>query len=328
MYLNPTNEACNEVDHAILKLQEDALTGLLSNPKRLQSKYFYDEAGDLLFQKIMASPDYYLTDCEKDIFKNKTAALAKAISPISGDFDLIELGAGDGTKSQYLLSHLVQQNAAFRYVPIDISGHILQQLENRLKAEVPSLATAPLHGEYFEMLEMAYKLSDRPKVILFLGANIGNMTQEEAGSFSRELRGLVNPGDLLLIGLDLKKHPRIILRAYDDRDGITARFNLNLLARMNRELEANFELDKFEHYQNYDPGTGACKSYLVSLRDQTVNVAGHRISFLQDESMFMEVSQKYTLEEAEELAWSSRFKQTDTFLDTKAWFANVLWKAI
>jgi L-histidine N-alpha-methyltransferase len=328
MYLNPTTKACNEDDHTVHKFQEDALTGLLSNPKRLQSKYFYDEAGDLLFQKIMASPDYYLTDCEKDIFKNKTAALAKAISPISGDFDLIELGAGDGTKSQYLLSHLVQQNAAFRYVPIDISGHILQELENRLKAEIPSLVTAPLHGEYFEMLEMAYKLSDKPKVILFLGANIGNMTQEEAGSFSQELRGFVNPGDLLLIGLDLKKHPRIILRAYDDRDGITARFTLNLLARMNRELGANFELDKFEHYQNYDPGTGACKSYLVSLRDQTVNVAGHQISFLQDESMFMEVSQKYTLDEAEELAWSSRFKQIDTFLDTKAWFANVLWKAI
>lgn len=179
-------------------------------------------------------------------------------------------------------------------MPIDISGHILQGLEQRLKREIPFLVTAPLHGEYFEMPEMAYKLSDRPNVVLFLGANIG------------------------------QQHPRSFLRAYDDRDGITAKCNLNLLARMNRELEANFELDKFEHYQNYDQGTAACKSYLVSLRDQTVNVARHQISFLQDESIFMEVSQNHTLKEAEELACSSRFKQINTFLDTKAWFANVV----
>ena len=307
---------------------KDVLAGLCQTPKNLHAKYFYDKAGDALFQQIMACPEYYLTRCELEIFQTQTDQLADIITAPQQDFDLIELGAGDATKSQYLLNALVQRQVPFTYMPIDISGNILSVLGERLQSELPQLDILPLEGEYLEMLRKAAQGSSRRKVVLFLGSNIGNMNQQEALVFCRKLRSALQPGDLALIGFDLKKHPKIILDAYNDPAGITAKFNLNLLQRINRELRANFKLHQFEHYQTYDPDNGACKSYLVSLQHQTVTIGRHNIAFGRDETIFMEISQKYTLEEIETMAGEAGFAPIRDLSDSKGWFADAFWQAV
>lgn len=329
MYQNTVDELLDKTcDNPVDKFRSEVLNGLMGSPKKLQSKYFYDAQGDVIFQQIMSSPEYYLTKCEQEIFKEKTAELAMVINPSDEEFDLIELGAGDGTKSQYLLSHLVAQKASFTYLPIDISINILNELKERLADKLPELDVLMLHGEYFEMLAKVSKASRKRKVVMFLGANIGNMVVREATLFCQTLRDNLNVGDFVLIGFDLKKHPRKILGAYDDKEGITARFNLNLLKRINRELDGNFDLGLFEHYQTYDPGTGSCKSYLVSLADQAVVISGSRIHFALNETIFMEVSQKYSLAETEKIASQSGFVPVHTCLDSKGWFADSFWKAV
>ncbi|RDV16521.1 L-histidine N(alpha)-methyltransferase [Pontibacter diazotrophicus] len=315
-------------DTLLGKFREEVLSGLHRKAKRLPSKYFYDKTGDMLFQRIMACPEYYLTNCELEIFQSKTADLAQIITSDNGTFDLIELGAGDATKSQYLLKYLSDQKASFTYMPIDISGNILSVLEKRLKDEITGLDVTCLEGEYFEMLRIAAELSGRRKIVMFLGANIGNMEPREAKEFCRDLRAHLAPGDLVLMGVDLKKHPKLIWEAYNDSAGLTSRFNLNLLHRINRELKGDFDPDQFEHYQTYDPGSGACKSHLVSLQDQIVTIGDSKIVFGRDESVFMEISQKYTLEEVDNLARETGFVPVYSCPDTKGWFVDAFWKAV
>ncbi|MBK1896248.1 L-histidine N(alpha)-methyltransferase [Chryseobacterium paridis] len=304
----------------------DVKKGLESNPKRLSSKYFYDEVGDHLFQKIMAMPEYYLTKCELDIFQNKTADIAELIAFDKQPFDLIELGAGDAMKSSHLLKYMVEQGLDFTYMPIDISGNILSILDRKLSENIPDLNVVRLEGEYFEMLNKAASLSSRRKVILFLGGNIGNMELEEATLFCIGLKEHLATGDRVLIGFDLKKNPNTILNAYNDKTGITAEFNLNLLARINREFGADFNLDQFQHYQTYDPVGGACRSYLVSLIDQVVTIDHMRISFKENELIDMEVSQKFSEIDIKELAEKSGFEIEGEIKDSKKWFIDSVWK--
>lgn len=304
----------------------DVLKGLKNNPKKLSSKYFYDKAGDRLFQEIMAMPEYYLTQCELDIFKNKTADLARLIIHENEPFDLIELGAGDAMKSTFLLKHLVEKGTQFTYMPIDISGNILSILKEKLSRELPDLEIQALEGEYFEMLQKAASLSARRKVILFLGSNIGNMDAGEAQSFCYSLHQNLASGDRVLVGFDLKKNPHIILNAYSDQNGITAAFNLNLLTRINRELAADFDLKQFQHYQTYDPVSGACKSYLVSLKQQTVKIGNDSILFEENELIDMEISQKFSTEKIEELREKSGFKHLGEIKDSKNWFVDTAWQ--
>ncbi|MHC0444793.1 L-histidine N(alpha)-methyltransferase [Flavobacterium sp. 3-218] len=315
-------------DSAVEQFRFDVLQGLQSTPKKLDSKYFYDKIGDTLFQQIMAMPEYYLTNCEMDIFQNKTSELAEIILETDEAFDLIELGAGDGTKSAFLLQYLLEQKADFNYMPIDISANILTVLNNKLQADLPELNIISLEGEYFRMLEKAAELSERRKVVLFLGSNIGNMEKKEALLFCRTLNSYLSHGDIVLMGFDLKKNPHTILEAYNDKTGITASFNLNLLTRINRELNANFESEKFEHYQTYDPLSGACRSYLISLENQVVSIGGMSIIFDKDESVYMELSQKYSLSESEVLASSSGFETINHIMDSKAWFADAAWRVV
>lgn len=305
----------------------DVLAGLQSHPKHLSSKYFYDKNGDELFQKIMAMPEYYLTRCELDIFKNKTGEIAKGIRAGDEPFDLIELGAGDAMKSTYLLKYLNEQKSDFTYMPIDISGNILSVLEKNLKKQLPGLDIVSLEGEYFQMLEKAMKLSSRRKVIMFLGGNIGNMSKKEATEFCVNLHRLLKKEDIVLIGFDLKKNPYTVLNAYSDASGITAAFNLNLLSRINRELDADFTIDDFQHYESYDPITGACKSFLISLKEQKITVAGERIYFEENEVIDMEVSQKFSKSDIKKLAEESGFTIAGEIADSKDWFVDSIWMA-
>jgi dimethylhistidine N-methyltransferase len=334
------------------------LEGLRSEPKRLLSKYFYDAAGSRIFQEIMNCGEYYPFSCELEIFSETAAGLAGSIMAPGGAFDLIELGAGDCTKSSCLLRYLVEIDADFTYMPIDISSDIIGYLDRQLPVDIPGLRVTGLHGDYFDMLEEAAGLSANRKVVLFLGSNLGNMTPADAERFCRDLRGYLNPGDLVLIGLDLKKCPQTILAAYNDKKGITRRFNLNLLERMNRELNADFDLALFEHFPTYDPETGACKSFLVSLAEQKVSLDTGRgsgldrgldsaldtalgsglnkgsgsgretIHFAKGEAIFMEISQKYTVEQVGRLGKQASFKTVDNFFDSRDWFVDTIWVAV
>lgn len=311
---------------SFFEFKKEVLQGLSNSSKHLNPKYFYDQKGDALFQRIMALPEYYPTSCELDIFKNNTAELAGLIAPDDSPFDIIELGAGDAMKSKYLLQHLVEDGKDFTYMPIDISSNILNVLENTLNKELPTLKIEILVGEYFSMLAKAASLSSRPKVILFLGGNIGNMEFEGVNTFCNQLYNSLSSGDKLLIGFDLKKNPHIILNAYNDVSGITAKFNLNLLTRMNRELDADFILEQFQHYQMYDPVSGACRSFLVSLIKQRVSIGETTIYFEEDEVIHMEISQKFSLNEIYNLAKEGGFKTTGMILDSKKWFVNTIWQ--
>jgi len=311
----------------IRQFRNDVISGMTGKPKKLFSKYFYDDNGDQLFQRIMEMPEYYLTKCELDIFRNRTPELAKAINFTASPFDLIELGAGDAMKSSYLLDYLVGHQADFIYRPIDISGHILAELEAKLAIQIPALSVDCMQGEYFKMLQQEANTSHKRKVILFLGGNIGNMELQEAYLFIKELRSHLHPGDMVLVGFDLKKNPQQILDAYNDKTGITAAFNLNLLTRINRELSANLNLSNFSHYQNYDPVSGACRSYLVSLREQTAEIDGTQVNFTENELVHMEISQKFSRAQINDLAIESGFEQMQEISDAKNWFIDAIWKA-
>ncbi|TXF79481.1 L-histidine N(alpha)-methyltransferase [Chryseobacterium sp.] len=304
----------------------DVLNGLKSSPKRLFSKYFYDKEGDQLFQQIMQMPEYYLTACELDVFRNRTGEIAEAVFYKDSAFDLIELGAGDGMKSVYLLQYLVERETDFTYIPVDISGNILSVLNEELQNKMPELKVVPLEGEYFSMLDKAAGLSVRRKVVFFLGGNIGNMEIGEANNFCREVRRRLNPGDLFVIGFDLMKNPHTVLNAYNDAAGITAAFNLNLLSRMNNELDADFNLDQFQHYQTYDPVSGACRSYLVSLTAQVVRIGDEEIAFGENELIDMEVSQKFSPGQIMEMAKSAGFQIRSQIADSKNWFVDSVWQ--
>jgi len=308
---------------AQLKFYEDVIKGLSSNPKYLESKYFYDTEGDKLFQKIMELPEYYLTRCEYEIFSTQAKEICDTLLKYSEEFDIVELGAGDATKSKFLLEHLVNEGIDFTYYPIDISEHVIEYLENTLPVEIPNLRITGLNGEYFDMIQEANSLSDRKKVYLFLGSNIGNFTPEEAEQFLSLINKNISHGDLLFIGFDLKKNPEQILAAYNDAQGVTKEFNLNLLTRINRELEGNFDESKFVHSPVYNEETGACESYLVSKEEQTVKIDGTEINFFKDEKIHLEISQKYSLSEIESLLKNSGFIPKAQFFDSNKWFTDI-----
>lgn len=308
------------------KFGREVLAGLTEKQKTLPSKYFYDATGDHLFQQIMECSDYYLTRCELEIFTDRTADLASAIGFQREPFDLIELGAGDGTKTIHLLDWLAKRQTDFRYLPIDISENILTELESLVHARLPEVTVQVLAGEYLDMLAEAAMLSNRRKVVLFLGGNIGNLTPREAGDFYREIRRQLQPGDSMVTGFDLMKNPLIVRAAYNDVGGITKAFNLNLLQRINTELNADFDLRLFDHYCSYNPENGACKSYLVSLLQQEVHVADTVICFEEGETIWMEISQKYSPESIAALAVSGGFEVVTNLKDKKGWFTDSVWR--
>lgn len=307
---------------------QEVTSGLLADNKHLDSKYFYDAKGDALFQKIMNSPEYYLSRCELEILNQQAKTISTNIMQHFQQFDLIELGPGDATKSIHLLRALKQADANFTYIPIDISKNVIKDLEEKIPGEIHGLKIRGLAGEYLEMLKKVVKWNDSPKVILFLGSTIGNLNAEDALAFCKAIYGLLNQGDLFFIGFDLKKNPNTILSAYNDNEGVTRDFNLNLLARINKELGANFNLDSFEHFPTYDPISGLCKSYLISKTEQSVFIekSNATIPFKKHEPIFMEISKKYSIEETEKLAHDASFSVEANFLDSRNWFLDSLWK--
>ena len=313
-----------ETTISITPFAEDIFKGLQKENKTLPSKYFYDARGDELFQRIMHLDEYYLTSKELEIFETQKDDILRAIYD-GKPFRIIELGAGDGLKTKILLRHFLESGIDFTYTPVDISGNVLKILEESLKDELPDLKIEPYEGDYFEAL---LEVSERPEkdVVFFLGSNVGNFSEEEAEGFLTKLQNFLKPEDLLFMGVDLKKDPSVILAAYNDSEGVTREFNLNLLDRINEELDADFDRNQFLHYPYYNPHTGECRSYLISKVEQTVQIEEETIHFRAWEAIFMEISKKYDQPQLEKLASVSGFSPMDTFLDDAEWFADVLWR--
>ena len=304
----------------------DVDKGLSQSPKKLNSKYFYNKKGDQLFQKIMKMDEYYLTSSEFEIFSMQKEKIFGKIKESKKPFQLIEFGAGDGYKTKVLLKYLLQQDVNFEYVPIDISKNVLKQLQKSLAAELPDLVVKPMGMDYFKALETLKSNNDR-KIVLFLGSNIGNFSKENAPKFLSEISARLNKNDLFLMGVDLKKDPHIILNAYNDKNGITKAFNINLLSRINEDLDADFDIFNFDHFPVYDPVSGATKSYLISKREQTITIGALNKQFQFDagEPIDMEISQKYSIKEIENLAKQSNFEIVDHFYDCKHYYVDTLW---
>lgn len=271
----------------------DVLAGLSASPKTLSSKYFYDDEGSRLFMEIMKLPEYYLTRSELEIFTDQAIDILEAFSPGEKAFDLIELGAGDGMKTAILIEQFLEKGVDITYMPIDISREALDALTARFHEKFPDLAMTPHVGDYFRTLETLKNESGRRKILMFLGSNIGNFDREQSLDFFKSIRGVMNDNDKLFTGFDLQKDPRVIVSAYDDPQGVTAAFNLNLLRRINRELGADFNLENFSHYAVYRPIDRAARSFLISREKQTVNIEalGRSFDFDQWEAVFMEISQ-------------------------------------
>lgn len=306
---------------------EDVLNGLTAFPKRLSSKWFYDAKGDELFQGIMAAPEYYLTSRELEIFQNQADRFLAAMEGQA--FDLVELGAGDGTKTQYLIEHFLAKGVDFNYLPIDISQNALDGLGENVRNRWPNLPFHPVQGDYFDALDrLPSGTKPRPRLVLFPGANIGNFKPVEAADFLARLRQHLRLGDTVAVGFDLKKDPSRILAAYNDAAGYTSQFNLNLLQRINRELDANFDLSKWQHWPTYDPVTGATRSFLVSKEAQAVFIKGigKTISFAAWEAIDMEISQKYSLLEIEALARRSGYEPYVHLQDAQGDFVDSIWR--
>ncbi len=315
------------------KIQEafakDVQEGLSAKFKHIPSKYFYDKTGDSLFQAIMKMPEYYPTRCEYEVFKIQKKRLTAAFQIQNNEIDLIELGAGDGYKTKVLLLHLIETGINVNYIPVDISANVLDILEEGLRKEIPGLKVNGINADYFDALSDLNMISEKQKVILFLGSNVGNLSNDSAIEFFSKIASLCKKGDMLLTGFDFKKDPRVIQLAYDDPTGITRNFNLNLLTRMNRELGANFIVDQFSHYPVYDPISGTAKSFLVSLKKQGVNFQALDKSFHfgKWELVHTEISQKYDLEIISNLAEKSGFNLINNYFDCRFFFVDSLWSS-
>lgn len=309
--------------------EEDVYKGLTTFPKYLYSKYIYDKKGDKLFQDIMALPEYYLTKCEYDILEKYTAEIADAFQSPRG-FDLIELGAGDGKKTKVLLRHLVAQNTDFSYLPVDISLNVLEELKASLKKELPEFPIKIQQGTYLKTLEELSGFSSRKKVIMMLGSNIGNLLHKDAINFMKNIAGAMNSEDMLFMGFDQKKNPQTILNAYNDAQGVTEAFNKNLLERINSELNGNFDVDSFLHWETYDPETGTAKSFLVSKEDQKVVIEnlGLEVHFEAWETIHTEISQKYDDAVVTWLAREAGLKVDRTFTDSKNYYKNYIFTVV
>ena len=303
---------------------KDVDEGLSLSTKSLPSRYFYDKVGDEIFVKIMEMPEYYLTDAELEIFNGQTEALISSFGMNGEHFEVVELGAGDGIKVINLLKKL--NGSKFTYAPIDISQNAISKLKDRLLGEMPELDFDGQQGEYFEVLD---KLKDvGKKVILFLGSNIGNLTDDRAHDFMLKISESMNHHDKLLIGFDLKKNPETIELAYNDPHGYTEAFNINLLKRINRELNGNFDFQKFKHIPEYDEESGIALSYLESQEDQEVFIGeiGKSFIFRQGERIHTEISRKYDLDIINEIARNTGLIVKQKFYDSRMYFVDVLFE--
>jgi len=287
----------------------DVIAGLTAKPKRLPPKYFYDSAGSALFERITQLPEYYPTRCELELLRGNAPAIA---SLFPQNCALIEFGAGSSRKARILLGAAATVEA---YVPVDISGDFLQQDAAQLRRDFPHLAVHPVVADFTQSFEIPPAIAMRPRVGFFPGSTIGNFEPYEAAKFLRHAGAILGPGAVLVIGVDLVKDTNILCPAYNDAEGVTAKFNLNLLARINRELGADFDLTRFEHHAFYNCEQNRIEMHLASTKRQKVKVHGTAIAFRAGETIHTENSYKYTLAAFAALAHGSGWSPVQVWSD-------------
>ncbi len=315
-------------------VREAVLAGLSASPRTLPSRLFYDQAGSALFEQICDLPSYYLTRTELAILKAHLPAMADRIGP---DALIIELGSGAGTKTRLLLDAL---DAPAGYVPIEISREALLASARGLCRSFPDLPILPVCADYGQSFTLPTPAAapgspgspgspgqgPARRVVYFPGSTIGNLDAPAARALFRRMRELAADGGGLLLGVDLVKSPDVLIPAYDDPEGVTAAFNLNLLRRINREAGADFDLSRWRHEARWNAAESRMESHLVSTGDQTVHVGGRRFAFAPGEGIWTESSYKYTRESIAALA--EGFEPVESWTDPRGWFDVTYFRAI
>ena len=309
----------------------DVERGLAAQSKYVSPKYLYDEVGSQLFEQICLQPEYYLTRTEASILNKHAPVISKLLG---SNIEIIELGSGSSSKTAILLRYLSLYKKRIYYFPIDISSSILMESTRRLKSQFPNISIIGIRSDYDLGIDKAaaaaagcmsaernQEIPDM-KLLLFLGSSIGNFELIEARSLLGSVRKKLHTNDLLLVGFDLQKDESVLNAAYNDKAGITAKFNLNLLARINRELDGNLELGKFEHHAFYSREQQRMEMHLVSKTDQQLYIGalGKTFSIRKGESIHTENSYKYTLNQIAALADDCSFTLEKNFMDKNRWF--------
>ncbi len=300
-------------------IEREVLDGLSRPVKTLPPKFFYDQHGSELFDRITELAEYYPTRTEESILRRCAPEVAELVGP---DVRVVEIGSGSSKKTGVLLHAL---KAPRQYVPIDIAGDFLEAASERMRGEHPGLDIAPVHGDYTQPIKLPPVQGAKGNLAFFPGSTIGNFEPDDAIAFLKRIAAMVGPGGRLLLGVDLRKDPTRLHAAYNDAEGLTAQFNLNVLARINKEVGADFPLDRFRHYAFYEPVQGRIEMHLVSLADQTVRVGApataESIHFKLGETIRTEYSYKYTPEGIAELGKPAGFSVERLWRDEENLFS-------
>lgn len=322
-----TSEGANRVHfHNFLSPQTsflaDVLIGLARPQKSIPPKYFYDDAGSRLFEAICELPEYYPTRTEIALMEARAAEIAACLAP---NVQLIEFGSGASTKSRLLIEAAKPSN----YIPIDISDSALREACERLRRAYPTLTINAVCADFTQPLHLRAPvvMPDTERVIYFPGSTIGNFEPAEAHAFLRNVAAMLGDGGQLLIGVDLKKDRAVLEAAYNDAEGVTARFNLNLLVRMNRELGANFLIERFRHRAFYDEARGRIEMHLESLDPHTVRIADRDFHFRAGETIHTEISVKYSVFEFQDVGRAAGFVPLKVWTDVDQLFSVHLMSA-
>ncbi len=297
---------------------DEVVHGLTSRPKTLPCKLLYDDRGSALFEAITELPEYYLTRTEFQILQERSSEIAQAVgTPVS----IIELGAGTATKTGTLLRAFARRQMRVRYFPVDISSAALADAKKRIGEQCPDAVVRPVVADFSDGFHFLREISGR-KLVLYLGSSIGNFDWNDGVEMLRRVREQLQPGDSLMLGTDMVKSAELLVPAYNDAQGVTEEFSKNVLARLNRELGANFDLDSFRHIVEWVPSRSRMEIFLESVRPQKVTLCLPRltIQLRNGERIHTENSHKYTLEMVERMLCISGFRLEKTWLDRRNWF--------
>jgi len=303
---------------------DDVRRGLTATPKFLLPHYFYDALGSALFSAVCELPEYYVTRAEDEILRSSGAEIAGAFGP---RVRLVELGSGSARKTRHLIEAVLARQPSLEYVPVDVDDGMLASSGHDLLNDYSGLSVSAIRGDFREpatLLDAFLPPSNARTIILFLGSSIGNLDPAAAGAMLANLRTALSPGDALFLGADLRKSSAILEAAYDDPLGVTAAFNLNLLARINRELGGNFDLAAFKHRACYNASEGRIEMHLVSRKAQRVIIDGYEVAFDEGESIHTENSYKYDDGSLQALAEAGGFSIERRWCDSNGYFADLL----
>ncbi|HIK43508.1 MAG TPA: L-histidine N(alpha)-methyltransferase [Leptolyngbyaceae cyanobacterium M65_K2018_010] len=300
----------------------DVIYGLSRQPKSLPPKYFYDDRGSELFEQITALPEYYLTRTETAILQTHADDIAGLVGPC----ELMELGSGSSTKTRYLLNALRRSGYSLRYLPVDVSGGMLEATAQQLLIEYPALTVHGLVGTYEAALHHPLPAYPYPRLVAFIGSTLGNLAPAECHGLLAQISSTLRSGDFFLLGVDLDKDPGLLEKAYNDCQGITAAFNLNMLSHLNWRFQGNFQVDRFQHRACYNPTASQIEIYIDSLQAQTVTLQGLNLTvhFEADEPLLSEISRKFNLVALSQDLHSVGLAVQRVFTDEKQWFGLIL----